>query len=183
MKVKGQSEKWVRRVLGVVCLLLVIDIVFQFGGVRAAAARLLVRAGGGAAKRLPTASSPSSADELARYDPKVRLDLLKKLQSRPLPRIARDPFGMEAQRAAAQPPAPAPAPIAPPPPPPIPLKGLGYSEKDGRQEAFVADEDQTYVVHEGEAFAQRYRVLKITPKFIEIQDDSTHQTVQLPFAQ
>jgi hypothetical protein len=63
------------------------------------------------------------------------------------------------------------------------LKSLGYSEKNGRQEAFVSDDDQTYVVHEGETFAQRYHVLKITPQFVEISDETTHQTVQLPFAQ
>ncbi len=179
MKIKGQAEKWVRVILGVVCLLLLVNLVMQLGGVRAGASR-----GAAGGRRSGPALSGDALDDLSSYDPVVRLDVLKKLQSRPLTQPARNPF---------QGPAPprlepaAPAPVAPPPPPPlppIPLKAVGYTEKTaGQQEAFVADDQQTYVVHEGETFAQRYRVLKLTPKFIEIEDESTHQTVQLPFAQ
>jgi hypothetical protein len=182
MKTKGQAEKWVRVILGVVCLLLLVNLVMQLGGVRAGASRGAAAGG----RRAGPALSGEAQDSLSSYDPVVRLDVLKKLQSRPLTQPARNPF---------QGPAPprvepaAPAPVAPPPPPPpVPLVAVGYTEKNGGLEAFVSDDpklkvdsQQTYVVHEGETFAQRYRVLKLTPKFIEIEDESTHQTVQLPF--
>ncbi len=183
MKIRG-PEKWIRVALGLVCGALVINLALQLGGMRAGASRGVLPAGKARAARLPAPPGPSSPDELSRYDPVVRLDLLKKLESRKLPEIARDPFASGAPRAVAQPvPAAPSAPPPPPPPPPIPLKALGYSEKNGRQEAFVGDDEQTYVVHEGETFAQRYRVVKITPQFIEIVDESSHQTAQLPFAQ
>jgi hypothetical protein len=179
MKIKGQAEKWLRVILGVVCLLLLVNLVMQLGGVRAGASR-----GAGAGRRAGPALSPDVLDDLSGYDPVLRLDVLNRFQSRPLTQPARNPFrGLAPPRV--EPAAPAPvAPPLPPPPPPIPLKAVGYTEKTaGPQEAFVADDQQTYVVHEGETFAQRYRVLKLTPKFIEIEDESTHQTIQLPFPQ
>src|SRR5713226_5023283 len=139
MKIKGRTEKWVRVVLGAGCALLVINLVLQFGGVRAGASRVLAPA---AARRPPQ----NNLDDLSHYDPSLRFDLLKKLQTQPPPKVTRDPFELERPAA---PPQPAPAPVAPPPPPPpppIPLKALGYTEKGpGRQEAFVTDDEQTYV--------------------------------------
>ncbi len=177
MKIGGQAEKWLRVGLGVACLLLIVHLVMQFGGVRTGGSRAVPSAAAAARAR-----PADSLDELVRYDPVIRLDVLKKFQARPLPQFARNPFEAEAPKPVAPAAAAPAAPPPPPPPPPIPLKSLGYSEKNGRQEAFVTDDDQTYVVHEGETFAQRYHVLKITPKFVEISDETTHQTVQLPFA-
>jgi hypothetical protein len=182
MKIKGQVEKWFRVALGLLCLLLLVHLVMQFGGVRAGASRAPVPPAGSVGKRPLLPSSQGSVEELSRYDPVVRLDLLKQFQSRSLPRLARNPFEAEVARRAASPEVAPPPPV--PQPPPIPLKALGYTEKGkGLQEAFVSDDEQTFVVHEGEKFDQKYRVLKITPKFIEIEDESSHQTIQLPFAQ
>ncbi len=175
----GQSGKWLSAVLGIVCVVLLVKLVMQFGGVKARASR---RAGEAAEPRPLLASAAKGGDELARYDPKVHLDLLKELQSRRFPQLPRNPFEIMAppqSEASAPPPE-----VKPPPPPPIPLKALGYSEKGpGQQEAFVADDEQTYIVHEAETFGQKYKVLKITPQSIEIEDESSHQTIQLPFAQ
>lgn len=164
--------------LGAVCLLLIIHLVMPFGGIRT-----------GGSRAVPSAAAAGRArpldglEELVRCDPVVRLDVLKKFQARPLPHLARNPFEAKPPKPVAPAVATAPVPLTPPPPPPIPLKTLGYSEKNGGREAFVTDNDQTYVVHESETFAQHYRVLKITPQLVEISDDTTHQTVHLPFAQ
>ncbi len=181
---KTRSEKWVSGVLGVFCLLLLIHLIMQFSGIKAGASRVPMAARGSGAGRLMHASSSYVPDDLSRYDPEVHLDLLKKYQSRALPRFERNPFAAEAPRPAPPAPVAPQPPPAPPPPPPIPLKAVGYSEKGGgRQEAYVSDEDQVFVVHEGEQFAQKYRVLKITPRSIQIEDETSHQTVELPFAQ
>ncbi len=181
MRLTSQTEKWLKGVLGIVCLVLVIDLVMQLGGIKVGATRSSPAEAAGAGS-LP--SSQKEAEELSRYDPTVRLELLKEFQSRPLARVARNPFEFVASKSAAQPVGSTPPPAPPPAPPPVPLKTLGYFEKgEGKQEAFVSDEEQIYVVHEGETFAQKYKVLKINPKFIEIEDESSHQTVQLPFAQ
>jgi hypothetical protein len=125
------------------------------------------------------------ADELARYDPGVRLDLLKELQNRPLPRLARNPFEFEVRRTApTEPTTPAAAPAASAPPAPLPLKAVGYTEKAGGvKEAIVSDEQEIYIVHEGESFAKRFRVVKISPAAIDVDDETTHQTIRLPIPQ
>lgn len=184
MRGRSQREKWAIGFLGIVCLLLVLNLVLRTG-VKAGASRA-IRPGRGspAASRSP-ALSERVADELARYDPGVRLDLLKELQSRPLPKLARNPFEFETRPAVAQPTTPAPAASAPPAPPaPPPLKAVGYTEKAGGvKEAIVSDDQEIYIVHEGESFAKRFRVLKISPAAIEVDDETTHQTIRLPIPQ
>lgn len=183
MKITSQREKWLSAVLGVVCLLLLVNLMLRWGGLRAKAFRspgLAERTGG---MSNPPTSVPPGREELSGTEPVVQLDVLKTLQSRPLPRLARNPFEIEAPRSAASPAAPGPASAPQPPsPPPIPLKALGHSQNiKGQQEAFLTDEEQVYVVHEGETFAKKYKVVKITSKFVEVQDEASLQRVELPF--
>ena len=92
-KVASKREKWIAAGLGVACAALLANLAVRSNFVRAGAPR-------SAAPPPParTVSAPgphkdsSSADELARYDPEVRLDLLSDLDSRPLPQIDRNPF-------------------------------------------------------------------------------------------
>jgi ribosomal protein L24 len=61
---------------------------------------------------------------------------------------------------------------------------MGYSEKAGGvHEVYVSDEDQVYVVHEGDTVAGKYKILKITPKTVTVEDVSSHQTADLPIPQ
>jgi hypothetical protein len=186
MTAKSQLEKWATGLLGLVCLLLVLNLVLR-SGAKAGASRATLPS-----NRVSVVASSSQAlsdrvvDELARYDPGVRLDLLKELQSRSLPKLARNPFEFGAKPAlatepqAAGPPAPA-APVLPPAPP---LKAVGYTEKaGGAREAIVSDDQEIYIVHEGETFAKRFRVLRISPSVVEVDDDTTHQTIRLPIPQ
>lgn len=183
MKLTGHIEKWGSGVLGALSLALLVNLVLQFDGVRAGSRHLAP----------PTTSrnrlervSIQGADELARYDPVVRLDLLKQIEERPLPELARNPFEFEAlpARPSATQPASGVASPAPPPPPPVTLKPMGYSEKAGGiREAYVTEEDQVYVVHEGETVATKYKVIKITPSVITVEDVSLHQTIELPIPQ
>jgi len=180
-KPKARLDRWVSAALGLVCLLLVAYLI-RYSGVWAQAS--------------PSRSKPSRAssasprgrdrrDELAQFDPVVKLQLLNELQSRPAPHFSRDPFEYLAPKL---PPAPAPVvtaaspPPTPTPPPPPPIKALGFMEKAGGvREATVTDEaENLYVVHENETFASRYKVLKISPTVIEIEDTTTHQTIQIP---
>ena len=120
-------------------------------------------------------------DEFARYDPSLNLDELKDILSRPVTQPGRNPFELNAPpKALANHPEPPPPPQAPPPPPPIPLKAVGYSEKPGGvKEAYISDDQEVYVVHEGEEFGKRYKAVKITPQQIDVEDQTTHQTGQL----
>src|SRR5213076_1962694 len=92
-KVASKREKWIAAGLGVACAALLANLAVRSNFVRAGAPR-------SAAPPPPVRTvsapgphkDPSSADELARYDPEVRLDLLSDLDSRPLPQIDRNPF-------------------------------------------------------------------------------------------
>jgi hypothetical protein len=184
MTSKGQAGKWITAGLGVVCLVLVVNLVFH-GGNRAATTKPGARPASSAATPARSAAE-RSADELARYDPAIRLDEFKTIQGRPQAKLGRDPFEFVARPVAPRPSEVAAAatsgPQAPPaPPPPPPLKALGYSEKSGGiREAIVTFQDELFVVHEGETFARRFRVTKLSPAQIEVSDETTQQTIRLP---
>ncbi|HMD96358.1 MAG TPA: hypothetical protein VKM93_03375 [Terriglobia bacterium] len=160
----------------------------------------------------PTARSERPAkgapdDPLASYDPEVNAAALEEFQARPAPEFERSPvdFGLSPAQQTAQKEAEAekkriaeapPPPPAPPPLPPITLKALGYEEaQGGARQAFITDcmgdancspgdkELDVYNVRTGESFANRYKVLQITPTAVEVEDESGHQKAQLPFPQ
>ena len=185
MKISTKREKWMMGILVVACVGLLVNLVLRTTGVRAGATRP-------AAPQHPTvASSKSSVVSGSREHSGLQLDLLEHLQSLPLPPLERNPFEfgltpsqkaakLEEQKVKSQPPPPP----GPPPAPPVTVKALGFAEdKSGKRRAILADDEQTYKVVEGESFAGRYRCIKISSTAIEIQDESYHQTVQLPFPQ
>jgi hypothetical protein len=184
MRFRGAIEKLASGVLGMVCVLLLVNLVW-YKGVRAGAPKpSLTASHAPEVRKIPT-PTPGTKDELSKYDPELKLDLLKDLQGRPMPEINRNIFEYPAPP---PPPKPEvdnshPTPPAPPPPPPITLKLIGYSEKAGGvKEAVIEDTDDIYVVHEGDTFAKKYHVLRITPVTVDVLDDSTRQTAQLPLA-
>jgi hypothetical protein len=90
-----------------------------------------------------------------------------------------------APSANAAPALPAPAPgvvslTAPPAPPSVKLTVLGYVEKPGvGREVLISQNSEVYVTHEGATFADRFKVLRITPTLVEVLDTYTHQSLQL----
>jgi hypothetical protein len=191
MKVTGHIEKWGVGVLGIVSLALVVKLVLQFSQGPAGDTRhRAVTPARAKANTLPGSKAAVEkqriSDELSRYDPVVKLELLKEFEDRPLPTLDRNPFEFAAAPARATPAQTAAAAAAPqpPPPPPVTLKPMGYSEgKGGVKEAMVSDEDQVFVVHEGDSVGTRYKVIKITPTVITVEDATLHQTVDLPVPQ
>ncbi|MBZ5562527.1 MAG: hypothetical protein LAP13_08900 [Acidobacteriia bacterium] len=189
MKLSGQAQKWAGIGLGVVCLALIINLISQFHHPRAATVLPPAQSRASTARDASGRSKNSAVDELARYDPVVHLDELAKLDDRDPPDLKRNPFefvepppppkSKEATADATKPSGP------PPPPPPPPLKAMGYSENpSGTKEAYISDDQQNvFVVHEGESFSQKYKVLSISPTVVTIEDTAAHQTVQLPVPQ
>ena len=120
----------------------------------------------------------------------LRLDVLKDIDGRPLPELTRNPFEFgptpedirradDARKLAEHP-----TPPPPPPPPPVPFKAMGYQQDTkGQRIAYLSDEQETYIVHEGQEFGQRFKVVKITDASVEVQDETYHQIVQLPYPQ
>ena len=189
MKATGHFEKWGAVVLGVVSFALLVNLLLHINRGHAGDTRPRATTPPRAkATTLPGPKAPAGkqrvSDELSRYNPVVKLDLLKELEERPLPELDRNPFEFVAAPAHAAPgqtAAAGPAAAQPTPPPPVTLKPMGYSEgKGGVKEAMISDEDQVFVVHEGDSVGTRYKVIKITPTVITVEDATIHQTVDLP---
>jgi hypothetical protein len=177
---KSHAEKWASAALALMSLFLLAYLARQTGVW--AEARPPQKP---ARSTVATDRERQRKDDLARFDPVVKLELLHQLQSRPVPHFNRNPFEYPAPKVA---PAPAPAPAAPPvaqPPPPPPIKAMGYMEKAGgvREATVTDDADNIYVVHENDVFANHFKVLKISPTVIEIEDTTTQQSIQLPVPQ
>jgi hypothetical protein len=195
MKVTGNIQKWGAAALGIASLLLLVNLVQQLRHGRTEGTNAGARTRPASpAKALPgakvAAAKPKVPDELSRYDPIVKLDVLKETERRPLAELDRDPFlfagepapvahGKVAGKTAPTPPPP------PPPPPPVTLTVMGYSEgKGGADEAMVSDENQqVLLVHAGDSVGTRYKIVKIAPTAVTVEDSATHQTVDLPVPQ
>jgi hypothetical protein len=60
---------------------------------------------------------------------------------------------------------------SPTPPPPIPLKFFGFASKPGEpKKVFLIKGEDTFIAGEGEIVDRRYKVVKISPTSVEIQD-------------
>ncbi len=69
----------------------------------------------------------------------------------------------------------------PPPPPAIDLKFFGFAaRKNGSRRAFLTHGDDVFVASEGDVVSHRYRVVRITPTSIDVEDMGYHNTQTLP---
>lgn len=72
----------------------------------------------------------------------------------------------------------------PPPPPPIDLKFFGYeARKDGSRKAFLLHGDDIFIASEGDVVDHRYRVLKIAPFSVQVEDIPYRNAQGLPLVQ
>lgn len=136
----------------------------------------------------PAARRRSAANVAA--DPTLRLDLLAKVQSVKYEGSERNIFQFYTPppkpvapvvTGPAQPAGPV-VPPAPPPPPPIPLKFFGFASAPGEtpMKAFLSDPEEVYIVKEGDLVKKRYKVIKIAPTGIDMEDTQTKSRQKLP---
>ena len=72
-------------------------------------------------------------------------------------------------------------PPPPPPPPPIPLKFYGFANKPGQAKAiFLANGDDIFIGHEGEIVNRRYKIIRIHPTQVEIEDVLNNNRQSIP---
>ncbi|HVW78415.1 MAG TPA: hypothetical protein VHB45_12435 [Alloacidobacterium sp.] len=75
-------------------------------------------------------------------------------------------------------------PQGPPPPPPIDLKFFGFeARKDGTRRAFLLHGDDVFIASEGDIVDHRYKVLKIAPFSIQVEDLPYKNAQPLPLTQ
>jgi hypothetical protein len=75
-------------------------------------------------------------------------------------------------------------PQGPPPPPPIDLKFFGFeTPAGGARKAFLLHGEDVFIASEGDVVDRRYKVVKIAPLSIDIDDLAYNHTQTLPLVQ
>jgi hypothetical protein len=75
-------------------------------------------------------------------------------------------------------------PPPPPPPPPINLKFFGFASKPGEpKRVFLSRDGDVFIAAEGDIVDRRYKVVRITPSSVEIQDMLTNNRQSIPMTQ
>ena len=148
----------------------------------------------------PPAAARTSADQrraqhsgnaqlLSNLNPTLRFDLLKPSEETTYRGSGRNIFKPQAE-----PPPVIPKPIVtptgpigpppPPPPPPINLKFFGFANKPGEpKRIFLSQGDDVFVAGEGEIVNRRYRIVRIGPSWVEIEDVLTNHSQNIPLTQ
>ena len=72
----------------------------------------------------------------------------------------------------------------PPPPPPINLKFYGYASKAGEpKKVFLSEGEDFFIAIEGQVIDRRYRVVRISPLSVEIEDMLNNNRQSIPLTQ
>jgi hypothetical protein len=125
-------------------------------------------------------------------DPRLRLDLLKSsedisyagtgrniflsYEDAPIPKPVADPRLDKGRSASQNQPPP-----GPPPPPPITLRFFGFANKPGQpRKVFLAKGQDVFIAGEGDIVDRRYKVLRIGPTSIELQDVLNNNRQSIP---
>lgn len=128
-------------------------------------------------------------------DPTLRYDWLKRSEDTEYKGSGRNIF--QAQLTPPKPIAPAvtdhpmtgrsvppPVPTGPPPPPPIELKFYGFASSPGQtKKVFLSQGEDIFIAGEGEIIDRRYKVLRISPSSVEIEDVLNNNRQEIPLSQ
>ncbi len=208
IKIGAEDKKKVviLAVLGVIVLGLVIyNLVNTFGGsstpapvvqspaVTPAATPAPVRASSGGRPRgvpSPAHEATKVAGGLASLDPTLHPEVMAQAESIEYTGKGRNIFSMfsepviEQVKAPVRPQQIVPVVTGPPPPPPIDLKFFGYAKnRGGSEKAFLMHGDDVFVAGEGDVVDHHYKVVKIAPLSVQIEDIPYNNTQTLPLIQ
>jgi hypothetical protein len=75
-------------------------------------------------------------------------------------------------------------PPPPPPPPPINIKFFGFASKPGEtKKIFLSQGEDVFIATEGDIVDRRYKVLRISPMSVEIEDVLNNNRQSIPLTQ
>jgi hypothetical protein len=120
-------------------------------------------------------------------DPTLRTDWLKASEDRKYEGAGRNIF--LAQIEIPKPVVPAvpdmpPVAQGPPPPPPINLKFYGYASEPGEpKRIFLSQGEDVFIAGEGDIIDRRYKILRITPTQVEVEDVLNNNRQNIPLTQ
>ncbi len=146
-------------------------------------------AGGSTTGRRP-GGQPVSPVILSTLDPTLRLDWLRASED-----VKYEGKGRNIFRAGSEPPPVETAqvtprntqpdvPPGPPPPPPINLKYYGFASKPGQpRQAFLSQGEDVFIAGEGDIVNRRYKVVRIGPVSVEVEDLQYNHRQVLPLTQ
>jgi hypothetical protein len=111
------------------------------------------------------------ASEAVKYEGKGRNIFLAQAEVIPQPK---------AQVAVKQPVMPPP----PPQPPPIDLRFFGFASRPGEpKRVFLKQGEDTFIAGEGDIVDRRYRIIRIGPTFVEVEDVLNNNRQSIPLTQ
>lgn len=132
---------------------------------------------------------PTSMENL---DPTLHPELMAQAESLEYSGKGRNIFSMFSTPVIEQPHGPvrpqqvaANVPTGPPPPPPIDLKFFGYEthQGGGSRRAFLLHGDNVFIASEGDVVDHRYKVVRIAPFSVQVEDIPFSNTQTLPLIQ
>jgi hypothetical protein len=75
-------------------------------------------------------------------------------------------------------------PPAPAPPPPINLKFFGFASKPGElKKVFLSQGEDVFIAHEGDIVDRRYKLVRISPMAVDIEDVLNNNRQSIPLTQ
>jgi hypothetical protein len=120
-------------------------------------------------------------------DPRLRLDLLKNSEGVEYKGNGRNIFRAGAEPVKELPRTvtpPMPTPVVKPAPPTINLKFFGFASRQGvESKVFLAEGDDVFVASQGDIVNRRYKILRITPTSVEVEDVISNVRQTLPLTQ
>lgn len=141
-------------------------------------------------------------ETVSSLDPTLRFDWLKNSEAREYTGGRRNIFNMEPEpppapkvavntgpKCPGDPGCPPPPPVCPGPdprcpPPPINLKFFGFKSEPGQpKRVFLSSGEDVFIAGEGDVVNRRYRVVKINPGSVEIEDVLNNNKQTIPLSQ
>jgi len=151
-------------------------------GASVARQRVISAKGGPEAAKIP--------GSMASLDPTLHPEVMAEAESLEYSGKGRNIFSMfstpvqiEAPKAPPRPQTMVPVVTGPPPPPPIELKFFGYESRQGAKKVFLLHGDDVFIAAEGDVVDHHYKVVKIAPLSVQVEDIPYHNTQTLPLVQ
>jgi len=121
-------------------------------------------------------------------DPTLRYDWLRASEDTKYEGAGRNIFQVQVEipkpvASAVQQPVVAQGPPPPPPPPPINLKFFGFASRTGEtKKIFLSTGEDVFIASEGDIVNRRYKVVRISPQSVEIEDVLNNNRQSIPLS-